>query len=67
MIMEEKTLRDRIAEIRWFHQIDLGNGVVTPGVDRSAAKLVDLGLPVVASFEKSVAWHVLRSSELKRT
>ncbi len=39
------TLKERVAEIRWFHQIDLGDGIVTPGVDCSAAKLLQLGMP----------------------
>lgn len=38
-------LRDRVAAIRWFHTIDLGRGVVTPGEDDSAAKLGTLGMP----------------------
>jgi tRNA (mo5U34)-methyltransferase len=29
----------------WFHQIDLGHGIVTPGVDRSAEKLHYLHFP----------------------
>ncbi|HLH28402.1 MAG TPA: methyltransferase domain-containing protein, partial [Acidimicrobiales bacterium] len=33
----------------WFHIIDLGHGVVTPGIDRSAEKLQFLGFP--DSFE----------------
>ncbi|MBA3262805.1 MAG: DUF1698 domain-containing protein [Thermoleophilaceae bacterium] len=38
-------LRRQIAGIRWFHQIDLGNGIVTPGHDKSAEKLPRIGLP----------------------
>jgi tRNA (mo5U34)-methyltransferase len=38
-------LRREIAGIRWFHQIDLGNGIVTPGHDSSAEKLPRLGIP----------------------
>jgi tRNA (mo5U34)-methyltransferase len=33
-----------VNNIRWFHQIDLGNGIVTPGFDRSRM-LQCLGLP----------------------
>lgn len=29
----------------WFHRIDLGNGIVTPGVDNSELKLNALGIP----------------------
>ncbi len=39
------TLADEVARVRWWHTIDLGNGLVTPGVDRSAEKLTTLGLP----------------------
>jgi tRNA (mo5U34)-methyltransferase len=38
-------LRGQVASIRWFHSIDLGNGIVTPGVDRSARRLKGLRLP----------------------
>jgi tRNA (mo5U34)-methyltransferase len=38
-------LRREVARIRWFHQIDLGEGVVTPGHDKSAKKLKTVGLP----------------------
>ncbi|HUJ74273.1 MAG TPA: DUF1698 domain-containing protein [bacterium] len=34
-----------VAAIHWFHQIDLGGGIVTPGIDDSAAKLRLLGMP----------------------
>lgn len=34
-----------MAEIRWFHQIDLGGGIVTPGEDKSARKLRRIRLP----------------------
>jgi tRNA (mo5U34)-methyltransferase len=38
-------LKRRVAEIRWFHQIDLGNGLVTPGIDESVPKLDALRMP----------------------
>jgi tRNA (mo5U34)-methyltransferase len=41
-------LQRRVREIRWFHQIDLGNGLVTPGIDKSASKLRALQLPDLA-------------------
>jgi tRNA (mo5U34)-methyltransferase len=34
-----------VAKIKWFHTIDLGNGVVTPGVDPSPTKLSTFGIP----------------------
>jgi tRNA (mo5U34)-methyltransferase len=39
------TLRADVEAIRWFHTIDLGGGVVTPGEDDTPAKLATLGMP----------------------
>lgn len=39
-------LARRVAAIKWFHTIDLGNGLVTPGVDDTPDKLRRLRLPV---------------------
>lgn len=39
------SLRERVERLTWHHQIDLGNGLVTPGADRSAKKLAALRLP----------------------
>ncbi len=39
------TLRAQVAAINWWHQIDLGHGIITPGQDRSAEKLTRLHLP----------------------
>jgi tRNA (mo5U34)-methyltransferase len=41
-------LRRRVNEIGWFHSIDLGNGLITPGSDKSASKLRALHLPALA-------------------
>lgn len=38
-------LRQRVNELEWHHQIDLGNGITTPGRDRSDEKLAALRLP----------------------
>lgn len=44
--MDAAELREAVAGIRWFHSIDLGNGIVTPGVDtRSAQRAVEFGIP----------------------
>ena len=37
--------RRQVAQIQWFHKIDLGNGLVTPGVDYTPEKLSKMGLP----------------------
>lgn len=44
--MDTEELRAEIAEIRWFHKIDLGNGIVTPGIDDSPGKLEWLDFPL---------------------
>jgi tRNA (mo5U34)-methyltransferase len=38
-------LRQRVAGVRWWHRIDLGDGVVTPGLDDSPTKLAMLQMP----------------------
>ncbi len=38
-------LRAEVATRNWFHTIDLGNGVVTPGYEDTAAKFPHMGLP----------------------
>jgi tRNA (mo5U34)-methyltransferase len=38
-------IRSEVAKVRWFQQIDLGNGIVTPGTEHSAGKLEILGIP----------------------
>jgi tRNA (mo5U34)-methyltransferase len=38
-------IRRRVAEIRWYHRIDLGNGIVTPGLEDSRRKLGTLSIP----------------------
>jgi tRNA (mo5U34)-methyltransferase len=40
-------LRALVGQYTWHHQIDLGDGIVTPGRDRSARKLEALQLPAL--------------------
>ena len=47
-------LRPQVDQFRWFHRIDLGNGVVTPGEDESADKLARIRMP-----ERLDGWSVL--------
>jgi tRNA (mo5U34)-methyltransferase len=37
--------RDAIRDITWYHKIDLGHGIVTPGTDETQARLAMIGLP----------------------
>ncbi len=43
--MNVDALRKEIAKVTWWHRIDLGHGVVTPGVDDTPEKLRTLELP----------------------
>src|SRR5205823_2820136 len=38
-------LRQLVFDRKWFHRIDLGYGIVTPGIDDSSFKLTNLGFP----------------------
>jgi tRNA (mo5U34)-methyltransferase len=38
-------LRSRVDAVTWFHTIDLGNGIVTPGRDDSASRLARMQIP----------------------
>ncbi len=43
--MTAQELKEQVSRIQWFHTIDLGQGVVTPGVERTPRKLRRIGLP----------------------
>jgi len=43
--VDRELLRDLVFARPWFHTIDLGEGIVTPGIDRSADKLGFVGFP----------------------
>ena len=43
--MERDEVAEAVGKIKWFHSIDLGNGLVTPGYDSSPEKLKGLGIP----------------------
>ena len=42
---DPENLRRKVFARRWFHRIDLGHGIVTPGVDDSPMKLGHIGMP----------------------
>jgi tRNA (mo5U34)-methyltransferase len=48
MAQSATSVRERVDAFRWFHRIDLGDGIITPGVDDSPAKLAALKLPSLA-------------------
>jgi tRNA (mo5U34)-methyltransferase len=43
--MATAVMDDELRSINWFHQIDLGGGVTTPGIDDTATKLAQVHLP----------------------
>ncbi len=43
--MERDELRETVAQTTWWHRIDLGDGIITPGVDNTPYKLKQLGIP----------------------
>ncbi len=43
--MDRTELQARVAALRWYHTIDLGQGIVTPGADDTAARLPKIGMP----------------------
>ncbi len=61
-------LRQRVGAVNWWHRIDLGQGIVTPGRDPTPQKLRRLKLPDVAG--KTVldvgAWDGYFSFEAER-
>lgn len=63
------TLRARVEAHRWYHSIDLGDGLVTRGIDNSPERLARLDLPVSLA-NKSVldigAWDGFFSFECER-
>jgi tRNA (mo5U34)-methyltransferase len=67
--MEPEEIRRRVAEIDWYHTIDLGHGIVTPGVDPSPSRLLTLGFPADLSGRTVLdigAWDGFFSFELER-
>ena len=42
---EVVTLKREVKALSWFHSIDLGHGIITPGCEPTAQKLRRLGLP----------------------
>jgi len=63
------TLREEVAKTGWFHRIDLGQGLITPGVDNSPAKLVRLEMPMSLEGKAVLdigAWDGFFSFEAER-
>jgi tRNA (mo5U34)-methyltransferase len=67
--MDRADLPSRVAELRWYHSIDLGHGIVTPGVDNTPVRLARLDLPVSLAGKSVLdigAWDGFFSFEAER-
>jgi tRNA (mo5U34)-methyltransferase len=62
-------LRRRVAQVRWFHSIDLGHGIVTPGQDADPRRIERMRLPADLSGRSVLdigAWDGFYSFEAER-
>ena len=67
--MEPEELARRVAELGWFHSIDLGGGVVTPGQSDTAKLLRRIAMPEDLSGQTVLdigAWDGFYSFEAER-
>jgi tRNA (mo5U34)-methyltransferase len=67
--MNRDELRARVDALRWYHTLDLGDGVVTRGVDKTAERLSRVGLPEDLSGRSVLdigAWDGFFSFEAER-
>jgi tRNA (mo5U34)-methyltransferase len=62
-------VRAEIANVNWYHQIDLGDGIVTPGVDDTPNRMAPLELPSDLTGKSVLdigAWDGVFSFEAER-
>jgi tRNA (mo5U34)-methyltransferase len=67
--MDHEALRSRVNALRWYHTIDLGEGIVTPGLDDTALRLARISLPQTLSGLSVLdigAWDGFFSFEAER-
>lgn len=67
--MDAQQIREHVKTINWFHSIDLGQGVVTPGRDNSSEKLKQIQLPINLDGQSILdvgAWDGFFSFEAER-
>ena len=67
--MPIEDLRSRVAALRWYHSIDLGNGIVTQGADETPYRLARLNLPASLTGRTVLdigAWDGFFSFEAER-
>ena len=69
MSTESETLAARVEDLPWFHRIDLGGGITTPGVVNCERVLTRVGLPSALSGRTVLdigAWDGFYSFEAAR-
>ena len=62
-------LRKEVASVNWFHKIDLGRGIVTPGIENTPEKIKLMNLPPDLSGKTVLdigAWNGAVSFECER-
>lgn len=62
-------LRNIVNSFAWFHQIDLGDGIVTPGIDKTFEKISEMNLPADLTGKSVLdigAWNGAVSFECER-
>jgi tRNA (mo5U34)-methyltransferase len=67
--MDASALRAEVAKLRWWHRIDLGQGIIMPGTDDSPRKLARLGMPKDLTGKSVLdigAWDVFFSFEAEK-
>jgi tRNA (mo5U34)-methyltransferase len=67
--MTKEEIQTEVAKINWWHRINLGQGIVTPGLDDTPSKLDCLSLPVDLSGKTVLdigAWNGFFSFEAER-
>ncbi|MCF3652127.1 DUF1698 domain-containing protein [Synoicihabitans lomoniglobus] len=68
-MISPEALPEAINQIRWFHRIDLGHGVITPGLDDTPTKLARIQLPPSLTGKSVLdvgAWDGFFSFEAER-
>lgn len=67
--MTSEQIQAEMSRIKWFHRIELGDSIVTPGLDDSSAKLQSLEIPENLSGKTVLdigAWDGFFSFEAER-
>ncbi|HUF60306.1 MAG TPA: methyltransferase domain-containing protein [Actinomycetota bacterium] len=62
-------VKAEIADVNWYHRIDLGDGIVTPGVDDTPSRMAPLELPSDLSGKSVLdigAWDGVFTFEAER-